>query len=181
MISQESIDEIILKAKSLIEKISQLLKTQKPPIQKPMQTNLDKIYQYAKSHLNTDASPTNQAPDSLACAETVWNVVYGATGLKISGSLIVSTNTLYKALLASPSFESVTEEEALPGSIVISPTGYSSQGIEAHGHTGIVAQFGILSNNSEDGKLEENYTKDTWRYYFGKLRGFPVCFFSMKN
>ena len=151
------------------------LKTQKP-MPEPTQNAL-KIYQTAKSALGTSLV-TDGAPQALGCAITVWNVVFKATGTKIGGVPIESTTTLYQMLLSSPSFESVTLEQAGEGDIIISPTGYAPNKL-AHGHTGIVGNFGILSNNSEDGLLEENYTKQSWNNYFGVSRGFPVICFRM--
>ncbi len=144
------------------------------PMAEPTQNAL-RIYQTAKNLLGTDASPNDVAPDFLACAETVWNIVNKALGLRIAGAPITSTKVLYEALLKSSMFESVTLDQADMGDIIISPTGYGTNR-SAHGHCGIIAKYGILSNNSEDGKLEENYTKTSWKNYF-EARGFPVvCF-----
>lgn len=175
----KSLDEYIAYVQAEIARIKALLSVYPKPAMP--QTNSDKIYQYAKAHLGMDASPNDLAPSALACAETVSNILFKATGVKVGGVIHTSTTTLYRAVLNSPSFESVTEDDAEPGTLVISPTGYSGLGPQAHGHTGIVARFGILSNDSESGHLEENYTKESWRMYFGKYRQFPCVYFRMKD
>jgi len=42
---------------------------------------------------------------------------------------------------------------------------------------GCVALYGILSNNSEDGRLEEQWTLPAWEDYYGTSMGFPVYIF----
>lgn len=173
----KSKDEWIAYFKSEIARITAILETFKKKESPHM--NSDKIYNEAFRLLNTDASPNDVAPDGLACAETVWNIVNRSTGYKIGGGLKISTTTLYESLLNSPSFESVTLDNAIPGDIVISPTGYGGKK-EWHGHTGIVGKFHIMSNNPEDGRLDDNFTKHSWKLYF-EGRDFPICCFHMKD
>lgn len=166
----ESLKQQLLNALKLLEP--------KYPMEPQPTENCRKIYNTAKSLLGVDASPADIAPDYLSCAESVWNIIHKATGKKIGGPFpIVSTKVLYETLKNDPGFESVIESEAPIGSIIISPTGYAMNP-RSTGHCGIVARFGILSNSSETSHLEENYTLESWRRYFGD-RGFPVIFFKM--
>ena len=52
-------------------------------------------------------------------------------------------------------------QEAKPGDIIVTATGENTR----HGHTGYVLDNGeIASNSSQSGKLEKNYTLDSWMY-----------------
>ncbi len=45
-----------------------------------------------------------------------------------------------------------------------------------HGHTGVVGDFGIMSNDSATGFFKENYTLSSWASSFSR-RGFPIHVF----
>lgn len=146
-----------------------------------MQTpNGDKIYLTAKSLLGFDASPQDIAPPSLACAETVNYIVKKAIGAPVGGG--ASTAAMYKCLTQfTARFVQVGLADALPGDIIIAPTGYAVppalQPRVDHGHVGIVAKFGVLSNNSENGLLSENYTVQSWLDYYTEFGRIPTYIF----
>lgn len=127
-----------------------------------------KVYTVASHHLG-DSLALNPV---LGCAETVNRIVMIALGKPIGGG--ASTADMYNCLHDTKRFTQV--EKPLPGDIIISPTGKGS-GAVPHGHVGIVAMHGILSNNSETGRLGEDYTLDTWTQHYGHFGGFPVEFY----
>lgn len=131
-------------------------------------TNREKIYDVAKNSLGKDFS-TN---DQLGCAETVNAIVKIALGFEVGGG--VSTAQMYQELKYSKNFCEV--KTPLEGDIILSPTGTSSKNV-AHGHVGIVAKYGVLSNDSNSGKLAEKYTLESWNKYFAIDNGFPVLFY----
>lgn len=110
---------------------------------------------------------------AFGCAQTVNSIVEAAIGVTIGGG--ASTYLMYQCLNSQPTrFIKAADPE--PGDIVISPSGYSSKGVP-NGHVGIVGRFGVLSNNSVNGLLQEDYTLETWQDFFGVKDGFPVDFF----
>lgn len=129
-------------------------------------TNREKIYDVAKNSLGKDFS-TN---DQLGCAETVNAIVKIALGYEVGGG--VSTAKMFQELKYSNNFIEV--KTPMEGDIILSPTG---QGKMAHGHVGIVAKYGILANDSNNGELHEKYTLASWNEYFGVKGGFPVLFY----
>lgn len=133
-----------------------------------------KIYETAKGLLGVDASPNDEAPDALACAETVNAIVKKALGAPVGGG--ASTFAMWQCLRQfTARWEQVLEP--LPGDIVISPTGASPNARLQHGHVGIVAKYGILSNNSENGLLSENWDMRTWKAYYSEFGGLPTLYY----
>lgn len=129
------------------------------------------IYAAAKITLGTHITLDPTVPPDVGCAEAVSYVLLKA-GLPMPPKGIAGTSALYA--WCQKHLKAVTDPQA--GDVVISPTGMSSKGTP-HGHTGIVARYGILSNDSDTGLFLEKYTLDTWKQYFGTKLGFPVFYF----
>ncbi len=123
-------------------------------------TRREKLYDVAYSFLGKDASPTDKAPDDLACAESVNAVYKAAFGSEIGGD--VSTLRMYEALQTYSAFREVIDP--LYGDIIISPTTLARVPV---GHVGIVGKWQIMSNNSYNGKWEAHYTLQSWRLRYG--------------
>ena len=132
-----------------------------------------KVYDVAKSCLGTHITEDPSVDPALGCAEAVSYVLEQA-GYDLGFHGIAGTSDLYTWL--KNHFTPVTDP--LPGDVIISPTGTSTTG-SPHGHVGIVAKYGVLSNNSNDGKFEENFDLTKWHNYYSAL-GFPVLFFRAK-
>lgn len=134
------------------------------------------IYNIAKNllgkHLTLDAS----VPAELGCAEAVSYVLrkVGVRNFPTNG--FAGTHDLFDWLNTSPEFVEIFEYE--PGAIVISPSGLSTKGA-VHGHVGICALHGILSNDSQSGLFLELWDLESWQTYYGKTLGFPVHYFRM--
>lgn len=145
------------------------------PITKPIMSKADILYNKAVSSIGRDMSPLDKAPDSLGCMESVdgvWLAAFGEHLLDPAARL--STEEGYKAMVKDPRLEQI--QVPTKGAIVISPTGFSSKGSK-HGHCGIVGNYDIMSNDSNSGIWQDNYTKDGWKKVFGDTLGFPIYYF----
>lgn len=143
----------------------------------PMQTeNGTKLYNAAKSLLDRQVAPKDAADGygMFGCALTLNGVALVAWGHQIGGG--ASTEAMLAFLQDTTKYSPQTSQTALPGDIIISATGTASDPSQ-HGHCGIIAKYGILSNNSEDGRLEEQWTLAAWEAYYGNTLGFPVLIF----
>src|SRR3990167_9939660 len=143
------------------------------------------LYHYAKLCIGKDMDGT--VSDEYACAASVNNIVNNALGKPIGGG--ASTHYMYQALLWSPfwwkigSFSPVKNPgDALPGDVVISPTGHGNTRIMPNGHVGIVSDNKkIMSNNSITGKWEENYTLTTWYMRYVIKGGYPMHVYRIRG
>lgn len=147
---------------------------------KRMPTNRELFYNMALAFVGSDASPNDLAPDELGCAESVDNIYFRLFGQHICNNFL-STYWMYKELKDGERFERVSEEDALEGDIIISPT----QGTNT-GHVGIIGKNGvIMSNNSfKDsggvrGIFDENYTLASWKRYFFDKKGLGIHYFRL--
>lgn len=140
--------------------------------------NSIKVYLAAKAALDTSLVPPGDDPE-LGCAITVNKIFERALGSQIGGD--TSTNLLYQALVHnSGSLKFLEVSSPLAGDVIISPTGYGTNPAMSHGHVGIVALYGILSNHSADGFLEERYQLSDWYERYQKEGGYPVKFFRVQ-
>lgn len=134
-------------------------------------SNREKILETAKKYIGKDASPLDNVPDEVGCADSCSRVVNEAIG---DFPIIVSTAALYISLKSNPRFKQSTELKA--GSIIVSPTGYGNGSIR--GHTGIIGDNEvIMSNDSATGQWQENYTIGTWVKRYRKVGGLPLYVF----
>lgn len=155
-----------------------------PSDTKPM-TNLQKFYERAKFYADYnngkgfDASPKNKAPQHLACAETVNAIHEDVFGEPICKINELSTYYLRRDLKERTDFKQVTREQAGPGTIIISATGYGGKNGIKHGHVGILYDYNnIMGNNSPTGLFNVNWTVDKWMKYYGEKGGYEVLFFN---
>lgn len=148
-----------------------------PPPPPPPKTNGEKLYETALTFLGKDASPKDAAPDEYGCMETVDEIHGECFKEYIDPSgRSVSTYDTYRYLIATPP-RFIEVKEGREGDIIISPTGYGNGGLP-NGHVGILGKGNIImSNNSSNGKWEENFTTTTWRSRYVGLGGFPVKIF----
>ena len=164
--------ELLKKIQGLLLYLSGLLDKYKT-----MNLNLQKFHQGAIYFLGKDASPIDLAGDELGCAETLNEIYKKTFGEYMSPANILSTYRLYEAIKNSPKFVRTTSPEE--GTIILSPTGYSSKGAK-NGHVGIIGKAGIImSNDSRSGLFLENYTLQSWKQYYGDKLGFPMYFFNV--
>jgi hypothetical protein len=135
--------------------------------------NRVKLYLAALSFLGKDASPLDEAPDELGCADSVSKIILKTFPGVIKGS--VSTKELFNQLNTSKEFARVSQFKF--GDIIISPTGTGTGGL-SNGHVGIVGEDEtVMSNTSANGLWTSNYTITSWVARYRKLGGFPIVFF----
>lgn len=140
-------------------------------------SNRERLVEVARAHLGTDASPLDQAPDYLACAETVTTLIDKVVpGIKWTAR--TATYFVRKDLIASPRFREVVVP--LAGDIIISATGYGGKNGITHGHIGIYMGNGVIaSNTSKTGTFDENFTLDSWKRYYVTKGGYELRFFRL--
>lgn len=144
----------------------------KPIEPKKMETPSDKIYATALTFLGKDASPNDEAPDDLGCANTVSAIVR-ACGYQFA--MFTSTYWMYEHLRISPEWQKIDQPEK--GAIIISPTGFGNKKIP-NGHVGFCGEGDkILSNTSKTGNLDSNFTQDSWRSRYVVAGNYPIYYF----
>lgn len=141
--------------------------------------NSQKIYATAKSLLGQHVIPLMAVTDfgALGCAASVNAVVKQAVGEEVGGG--ASTALMLAFLMDEKRFESIAFDAALPGDVLICATGKSSYYPQAHGHVSVCGKQWIMSNDSETGRWEANYTYATWKAHFQDQMGFPLQVFRM--
>ncbi len=131
------------------------------------------LYQRAKLTIGRDASPLDIVNDDLGCAESVTQIISKI----VPFSIITGTWTLNDRLQKDHRFSRVNEN-AGPGTIIISPTGTGNGRIR--GHVGILAQNkAIMANDSVLGVWRQTYTVESWRERYQKHGGFPIFFYRL--
>ena len=144
-----------------------------PAVNNLQTPNSIKLYEMAASCLGKFLVPKGYDP-MYGCAIAVNSVYKRAFGIEIGGD--ASTYNLLQALIKSENFKEVTIP--LPGDIIMCATGTQpATSPLKHGHVGIVAKYGILSNNSANGVWSENYTLGTWMERYVTIGQFPVRYF----
>lgn len=133
---------------------------------------MNKITELALAKEGTDFTPDYPVSDEVSCALAVTTILKEANP---TIPIITGTWTLDDFLAKSSKFERVSEPVGDPkaGDIVISPTGYGNGNFP--GHVGIyIDKFNIMSNNSNTGLWETNYTRESWRNRYFYKGGFPI-------
>lgn len=145
---------------------------------KNQETNTEALLRVAKEMVGRDASPRDQAPDDLGCAESLANVIHSVDpDFPIT---IVSTAKLFRYLQSSPKYEATNDLGA--GHILISPTGWGKRSaVIPNGHCGIFDENNdIYSNNSYTGLWDKHFTLDQWITRYRINGGYPLFVFKLK-
>lgn len=147
----------------------------------PEKTNREHLYDTAYASRGKDMSPLDKAPDNLACMESLDGVYFAAFGEHLlSPANRLSTNLGYKSMLKDSRLELIDNADALPGDMVISPTGYSKKNAK-HGHCGIRGKTAYMSNDSNTSLWTANYNLANWKLVFEDTLGFPIYHFRVKG
>ena len=155
------------------------------PLPMPEKTKREHLYEVAKdialAPVKRDMSPLDRAPDRLACVESLDGVFFEAFGEHLfTPADRLSTARAYAAMRVDPRLELIKNEGALPGDVVVSPSGMSTKGAP-HGHTGIRGKTTYMSNDSDTGKWLANYNLNNWKLVFQDTLGFPIFHFRVKG
>ena len=143
-----------------------LPETPKTPITEENLTNQEKLHILVKSWLGKDASPEDFADDVFGCAESVSNIINTIYPKFPKG--MVSTAQLANTLDDSKDFIRITEPEI--GCVICSPRTPT-----INGHAGFFTDnLMIISNDSQTGKMQTNYSYNEWIQEFKVKRGLKV-------
>ena len=132
---------------------------------------MNKLFETAKRCVGLNLAPQFK---EFGCVESLSNVFRQATGTELGEN--ASTYKLYLLLEKDSRFIDV--EKPLPGDLILSPTGFGSGKI-ANGHTGIVGEDCVYSNNSATLKFDKHYTLASWKKRYVDLGGFPMKFYRL--
>jgi hypothetical protein len=148
--------------------------TRAPLLPKPvsMPTNQEKLYIISKGNLGLHCTLNDAIPHEKGCAEALSYNLKQA-GVLIPDGGIAGTASMLTFLKTSPQFQEVNVPQA--GDIIMSATGTGNGTIE--GHTGIVMNNGICSNDSASGLWLERWTLQRWQAYYQQAGGIPTRFF----
>lgn len=135
----------------------------------------EKIYLRARSLVGTDASPRNNAPNELACAESVSSIIH----FVVPGfPVVLSTSDLNALFEKYSNWNEVPASDAGPGDIIIAPTGTGGMNGITHGHTEIISENGRLMGNQSfgphQGKWMEDMTIEEFFDYFKTKGGYDI-------
>lgn len=168
----------------MIEQLKEKIRFLKSFLLGLLQTQLpipmSKLYTLAKQCLGEHITLNQSVPDDVGCAEAVSYVLKQA-GIPLPAEGIAGTAALYQWLSTNALFKVAQAPTA--GAILISPTG-SGNGI-VEGHTGIVGQYnvqfsgdwGIMSNNSDNGLFQEKWSLTAWEENYTQKGGLPMYYF----
>lgn len=135
------------------------------------ESDATRLYETAKSCLGQHLTLNHNVPSELGCAEAV-STIFKKVGIAVPSAGIASTTELYN-WLPHNGFTKVDSGE--PGDIIISPTGMGNGAVR--GHVGIIAKYGIMSNDSSTGLFRENWKLDEWKDWYHGKGALPVVFF----
>lgn len=180
-VSKKTPAQILTIKKSLMEQVISLMQSLLGLLKAnqigAMSTKAEKLYEVAKSLIGTHVITLDASTDfgKLGCAASVNSVYKKAFGVDIGGG--ASTADMLPFLKDQTKFEQVTFDQMTPGCIIMCATGTSGIFPTNHGHVGVAGQKWIMSNSSETGTWEANYTIPGWKSYFGDTMGFPILVF----
>lgn len=164
--------------KDLLERTIVLLKQLLDIRQKEMKSLLDIV----KDKLGTDASPQDNAPDRLACAETISTILreYLAQH-NIDFPVILGTYQLWREFQKRTDlFVRVYDTKA--GTLEIAPTGTNSRpDLLPNGHVWVfLNETEACSNSSKTGTFEQNYDRVSIRKLFHYYGGYNLYLYDLK-
>jgi len=137
-----------------------------------------RLYTQALKHLGRDASPNDEAPDELGCADSVQEIYKAEFGRYVGPIKTNATWVMKGHLDASPNFKKVDTPQA--GDIIISETRWIGD-VQQIGHVGICGPAGVIySNNSfgrDKGTFTANFTQASWKASYQTKKGLKVTLY----
>lgn len=144
-----------------------------PPVAPTQLSTREKLLAEALTWLGKDASPENIATAEFGCAESLSNIIHNV--IPKFPSRMVSTAQLANTL---DDYDMEFERTLIPkpGCIIVSPMIGT-----IHGHCGIWTDGqNIMSNDSATGRMQQNYTFDSWVKTFKEGRGLHILIWEPK-
>lgn len=136
-----------------------------------------KLFHVAEGCLNQHLTLDDSVDPSVGCAQAVSKVLSMVDKGLIPPKGISGTASLLAWFKANPT-KFQERSQAMPGYIIISPTGMSTKGFP-HGHVGVCLEKKIASNNSSNGLWQDKFTYSMWDSYYKRDRGFPVYYYEV--
>jgi hypothetical protein len=133
----------------------------------------DHIYRVAKLNLDNHLTMDNSVPKEVGCGQALSKVL-SLSGYWVPKGGIAGTAMMLDFLVGNKAFKEVTEP--LRGDVAVCATGQAGS-LVPHGHVGIVGNEWVMSNSSQTGLWEANYTLDGWRDFFEWRCGFKTRYF----
>lgn len=130
------------------------------------------LYDTSKGLLHQHLTLNPNVPNDVGCAEAV-SYVLKKVGVLVPDKGIAGTASLLHWLQTNPLFVQVPSYEV--GAIILSATGTGNGKI--NGHTGICANYGILSNDSATGLFLELWDIAKWTKYYEVYGGMKTYYF----
>ncbi len=158
---------ILAQLKALLLKLLPSLQKIKPYMNEQTPNSI-KVYEAAKAALDKKLASDAE----LGCVEVANAILIDALGVPIVNS--ASTIDAFKALQDLSRFIKV--DSPLTGDFIICVSGQGN-GVIPHGHIGVIANFGIISNDSDTGLVKEKWDLPSWQDHYGRVGGFPVYYF----
>lgn len=134
--------------------------------------NQEKLYAVAKGNIGVHCTLNASVPAEVGCAEALSYNIRQA-GLTVPSGGIAGTYNMLEFLKSDVQFQEVDSPE--PGDIIIDATGTGNGSVE--GHTGIVMQSGICSNDSATGLWLERWLLPNWLAYYTQTGGMKSYYF----
>lgn len=138
-----------------------------------VQTPAQRLYSLSRSLLGQHLSLNEAVPWMVGCMEAVSKLLvqFGTPGIPKAG--IEGTAAGLAFLIQSPHFKEITAPQL--GAILIAATGTGNGKIR--GHVGCIGEYQIMSNNSETGKWDTQWTIDRWLAYYDTYGGIKTRYF----
>lgn len=143
------------------------------PTSMPTQTKAEQLYTLSKSLIGQHLTLNEAVPWMVGCAEAVSALLqrFNTAGIPPKG--IEGTAALASFLASSKQFQEIYTYT--PGAVIVSATG-SGNG-KVRGHTGVCGHNSIMSNNSETGRWDTQWSIERWTGYFGSYGQIPTRYF----
>lgn len=159
------------------------LEIPEPVVPNPPDTRTmnEKLYEVAKANLGKDLSLDQTVANEVQCAQCLSYLLSRVKSNSVPVGGISSTAALYEWMKNSPLFEETFAPSL--GSIIISPTG----GGKVKGHCGVIAKYdfvykndaGVMSNDSNTGTLQLQWSLKRWDAFYSKYGGLQTYFFNL--
>lgn len=148
-----------------------------PPALAPVQKTLTSdLYTRSKALIGQRLRLDKSVPDTLACATALSYVIQQIKPSAIPKYGISGTNQLLDWLLNHTEIYK-QRKSAIPGCIIISPTGHGNGKIR--GHVGVEGNNSIMSNNSKTGLWDTHWDSKRWYDYYTVHGGIKTYYFEL--
>lgn len=143
------------------------------PINLVAETPSETLYMIATGLIGHHLTMDESVPWMVGCMEAVSFILdaFAVPGIPVTGFAGTAAGLAF--ILRSPRFMEVNSYTV--GAVIIAATGTGNGKIR--GHVGICGKIQIMSNNSETGKWDTQWTIDRWLAYYTNYGGIKTRYF----